>query len=321
MLLPESEDAQHSMNGILTRRSFLKCSIAGIASLSMSVHSLRPSLAHAMQAPMGLRVNFLPPLYCIAYIDPEIPEQANQEAVIARYPLAIVPQSVRPAHISWRDRIKQLNPNILMLGYQMVIEQTTVPGPGHDKLREVKESWATYPNGFSPTVGRRKPRRLFDPRKPEWQQAFLKACRTTLESYPYDGLFLDQCSIFEIAHPVPSIKSEMREAIQNVLLKLRQEYPRVILIGNSSYNWKGLNGELNEGNSRRIAVELARFEDHARPTMNMYLSRLRHPDDIQTVQKQMALTHARGGFYGASVNYQRVLWFELFDKVMAGYKT
>lgn len=317
---------QQLISESLSRRSFLLRSMAGISGLVLGSLSPSPSIA---QLPQMLRpltgptesTSRLPPLFCTAYVNPEIPEQANQEAVIARYPLVIVPQSDRPAHKRWRDRIKELNPKILILGYQMVAEQTTVPGPGHDKLRDTTDAWAVHPGGFYPTIdpGNGQRRRLFDLRKQEWQQAFLNACRETLESYPYDGLFLDQCSVFEITHPIPSVKTDMRQALQNTLIRLREDYPHTIFIGNSSHNWQGLNGELNEGNPSRIAAELAPFDGHVQPAMDMYVSRLRHPNDIETVKKEMILVHKQGGLYGASVTYQQVLWFDVFNKIIEQY--
>lgn len=316
---------QQLMNESLSRRSFLLRSMVGLSGLALS--SLSPSLSSSqalgsLTGPVESSLR-IPPLFCIAYVNPEIPRQANQEGVIARYPLAIVPQSDRPAHVRWRDRIKELNPKIIMLGYQMVAEQTTVPGPGHDKLRDTTDAWAVYPGGFYPTIdpGNGQRRRLFDIRKQEWQQAFLNACRATLESYPYDGLFLDQCSVFEITHPIPSVKTAMRQALQSTLLRLREEYPNTIFIGNSSYNWEGLNGELNEGNLSRVPTELAPFDGHAQPAMDMYVSRLRHRNDVETVKKEMTLVYKQGGVYAASVTYQQVLWFDLFDKVMKSYNT
>ncbi len=322
--MPRPRHGEHlNIDTALSRRTFLQCSMAGLASLAVGSRGLMPSTSQALNAPTDVRVGArVPPLFCIAYVDPEISAQADQEATIARYPLAIVPQSVRPAQMRWRDRIKELNPKILMLGYQIVIEETMVPGPGHDQIRRAQNSWCVYPGGHKPTVDvgtSRRNLRLFDPRQVEWQEAFLNACRATLESYPYDGLFLDQCSVFEKAHPFPNIKAEMRQALQITLLRLRQEFPTVLLIGNSSFNWQGLNGELNEGRARNLMNELAPFEGHAKPTMEMYHSLLRHPNDIETVEREMALAHSRGALYGASVNYQQIPWFDLFDQVMAKY--
>ena len=314
-------DRDRLLQSELSRRALLKYSIAGLAGLAFGTQTLQTLQAAGVpQAPSSLRVGPPPPLFCIAYIDPDIPSHANQESLIARYPLTLVPQDMRSTHVKWRDRIKHLNPKISMLGYQVVIEETTVPGPGHEVLRSVKDSWCTYPGGYQPTV--REPRnfRIYDPRKPEWQESFLAACRATLQSYPYNGLFLDQCSVFEKAHPLSAVKAEMRQALQVTLLRLRREFPGIILIGNSSYNWQGLNGELNEGQPKKMLEELAPFDGHAQPTMDLYESILKNPNDIETVRREMALAHSQGAYYSAAVDAQHVLWFDAFDEVMTQYR-
>lgn len=310
----------------LSRRTLLKYLISGLAGLalgSQTLQTLSAQGAGSLLAPSNLRVDGQPPLFCIAYIDPDIPSQANQESLIARYPITLVPQDMRATHVQWRDRIKQLNPNIVMLAYLVVIEETTVPGPGHDRMRLVKDAWCVYPGGFHPTVRvGSSPRdfQIFDPRKVVWQEAFLEACRITLQSYPYDGLFLDQCTVYEKAHPFPGVKAEMRQAVQITLLRLRQEFPHKIFVGNSKYNWQGLNGELNEGRPESLSSEVAPFAGHVQPTMNFYNTILKDPNDIELVKREMALAHSLGTYYSAAVNYQHVLWFEVFDEIMTRYK-
>jgi len=46
-----------------------------------------------------------------------------------------------------------------------------------------------------------------------------------LASYAFDGLFLDNCTVFQIANPLPSVHAEMIAALQRVLIALRQEFP------------------------------------------------------------------------------------------------
>jgi len=323
-MLHHMNDRDHFLQSELSRRALLKYSIAGLAGLAFGSQILQTSqAAGAPQTPTNLRVDSPPPLFCIAYIDPDIPSHANQESLIARYPLTIVPQDMRSTHVQWRNRIKHLNPKISMLGYQMVIEETTVPGPGHEVMRSVKDSWCIYPGGYHPTVQVEPgPRdfRIFDPRKPEWQESFLAACRATLQSYPYNGLFLDQCTVFEKAHLLATVKAEMRQALQVTLLRLRREFPGIILIGNSSYNWQGLNGELNEGRSEKMLEELAPFNGHVKPTMDLYQSFLKDPNDIERVKREMALAHLQGAYYSAAVDYQHVLWFDVFDEVIQQFK-
>ena len=145
--------------------------------------------------------------------------------------------------------------------------------------------------------------RIFDPRKVEWQEAFLEACRITLQSYPYDGLFLDDCTVFDIADPLPTVRAQVRQALQVTLLRLRQEFPHAIVIGNSSYNWQGLNGELNEDRPESLLAEVAPFAGHVQPTMDLYGTILKDPNDIERVKWERALAHSLGTCYSAAVNY------------------
>jgi hypothetical protein len=261
------------------------------------------------------------PLFCLAYITPDAPGQGGQEPLVARYPLAIVPQDDRDQFRKWRDEIRNMNADIVFLAYQMVHEETTVPGPGHDELRRTRNSWCLYPGGFQPFTswGERR-HRLYDPRTPEFAECFLRACRAVLHSYPYGGLFLDNCTIFPIAHPLPSVRSEMREALQRVLLRLRDEFPDVLIVGNSSENWKGLNGEMNEGRPEQMESELRHFDGHALPNMDMYQTVLRSAGDIETVRHDMRKVFQLGAFYGANVESTHVLWFDDFDKVLDEYR-
>ena len=262
------------------------------------------------------RITSIPPLFCTAYITPDAPGQEGQESLVAKYPLALVPQDHRMHFRKWRDRVKRIHPEIVLLGYQIVIEETTVPGPGHDELRKIVNSWATYPNGFVPTVGPlSKRRRIFDPRTEEWQEGFLTACQATLASYPYEGLFLDQCTIFRKSHPSRQEKVKMEVALQKALVELRKEFPNKLFVGNCRDNWQGLNGEMVEGR-KASPEELRRISGHILPKLDLFASRLMHDNDIATVKRDMTFAHANHAFYGASVDYQHVLWFDIFDEVV-----
>lgn len=261
------------------------------------------------------------PLYCLAYITPDAPGQGGQESLVARYPLAIVAQDDREAWRKWRDKIRSINPAIAFLAYQMVHEETFVPGPGHDQLRRAANSWCRYLNGFQPfTSWANQRHRLYDPRNPEFQECFLSACRAVLRSYPYDGLFLDNCTVFPIADPAPSVRSEMRESLQAVLLKLRMEFPDALIIGNSSFKWKGLNGEMTENRPTDMRRELQPFDGHVSPNMDMYQTYLREAGDVETVRRDMREVLQLGAFYGACVDAEHILWFAEFDEVINAFK-
>ena len=260
------------------------------------------------------------PLFCLAYITPDAPGQGGQEAMVARYPVAIVPQDIRNVFRKWRDDVRAINPNIVLLAYQMVHEETLVPGPGHDELRKAVHSWCRYPNGVEPfTFWGNRQHRLYDPRTPEFADCFLRACRAVLRSYDYDGLFLDNCTIFAIADPDAAVRAAMRQALQTILLELRRELPDALIVGNSSENWVGLNGEMNEGRPKALQSELKPFSGHTSPSMDMYQSILTRADDTETVRREMNETLKLGAFYGANVNSQHILGFDDFDQVMEKY--
>ena len=309
------------------RRRFLHCAAAGAAAaLSGSVAFAATEIAAAppsrSAASAASRLRNAPRFFCTAYITPDAPGQSGQEATVARYPLALVPQDTRAAFVQWRDRVRQLNPGIVLLGYQIVIEETLDPGPGNDELRKLtaNSSYCVYPGGYVPTVpvapGPRQ-MRIFDPRAREWQEQFLRACRAVVSSYPYDGLFLDQCTVYTKAHPLPGVREEMRSALQATLLRLRAEYPDTIIVGNSSFHWAGLNGELNEARPADVANELRPFAAHAAPEVQLVQTLVKNPADRQTMLEQMQAAHARGAFFGAGVDYQHILPFELLSAVAA----
>ncbi|MHB8453965.1 MAG: hypothetical protein ACYDDO_04545 [Acidiferrobacterales bacterium] len=313
----------------ISRRKFLLSCAGAIAGLAGSTTASFGTQGLAISAMSGSPPAIgasgrkpIAPLFCTAYITPDAPGQGGQEAAVARYPLAIVPQDNSASYRTWRNKVKSLNPDIILLGYQVVIQRPEATGPGNDILRK-SENYCVYPWGTTPTVPGEYPgakAKIYDPRSPQWQNAFLSACRTTLASYPYDGLFLDQCTVFVKAYPFPQVRQEMRAALQATLTALRMEFPNVILVGNSSYSWDGLNGEMDEGRPDDMAMEFAPFPGHASPRIEMYQSILKRSDDIAKVEREMTLAHSYGAFYGAAVNSQHVLWFDIFDSVIASYR-
>ncbi|MBE1427378.1 hypothetical protein H4684_004072 [Desulfomicrobium macestii] len=315
-------DSKSILSAKISKRNFIKIIAGSVLSIStsnnlFSYNKIQESKNSLPFYPQNLDI---PPIFCIAYISPNVEDQKNQEHIVAKYPLVIVPQDQRYDFIRWRDKVKSINPDIKMLAYHMVIEETDVPGPGHDKLRKVKDSWCVYPGGLVPMVDA-VPRkmRIFDPRKSEWRSCFLDGCRATLSAYPYDGLFLDQCSVFVKSNPFPGVRDEMRRAIQDVLLQLRKEFPNMLLIGNSRYSWSGLNGEMNEFRLNEIERELRKYPGHSLPRVELVQTYLKHSNDINTIVKEMSIVHAHGGFYGTCVKAQQVLWFEEFDQVIRSY--
>ena len=305
----------------MSRRSFLNLSLGSMAGMTLGLQA-DAQTSNSQQLIAIPQKTFIPPLFCTAYITPDAPGQGGQEAMVAKYPLANVAQDDNVVFRRWRDKVKSLNPDILMLGYQVVIQETKVPGPGHQRLSRVKNSFCSYPGGMVPTVPGAFPgdtSRIYDPRTAVWRTAFLDACNDTLASYPYDGLFLDQCTVFFKASPLPWVREEMLVALRETLLELRKAHPNIIIVGNSSYNFAGLNGEMNEGRPNDLQKEMAPFAGHVPPRIEMMQTMLRYANDINTVKREMAIAHAYGAFYGACVDGSHVLWFDEFDAVIAAF--
>ncbi len=267
----------------------------------------------------------VPPLFCVAYIDPGIDSQKQQEGRVARYPMAIVPQDDREHFVAWRDKVREINPDIKLFGYQMVIEETTVPGPGHEVLRRADRAWIKFPGGYAPVVtqklcdGRTRDYRIFDPRVKQWQDLFIESCLTTLESYSYQGLFLDQCTIFNKAAPVSSMKEEMIDALNVTLSNLRKEVGNKILIGNSSLSWTALNGEMNESRPEDMYDEFNENVQHYKPRVEMYMNRISSEKARMTISSMFERAIKYKAYFGVSENYQTVKWYDEFDKVLDRY--
>jgi hypothetical protein len=269
-----------------TRRAFLGSGLAALAMLQApgSVAAATPALAKA------------PPIFCTAYVNPLKPDQAGQEPIVARYPLALVPQDMRSAFRQWRDDIRRINPAIVLLAYQNVITESLVPGPGHDVMRRRISTWCRYPTGYLPVMpGTTERRRIVDPRGPEFAPALIEACRATLAAYPFQGLFLDNCTIYRLAD--------------------------AIIVGNGRYDFAGLNGEMNEDRTLELPRETRPFAGHVDPRVELFLLRIESPDDRRKAATGLQLAAQVGASFGVAVDYQHVLWFDFFDQAMAGYRS
>lgn len=311
-----------TIEGKTSRRAFSAQALALGAGLSAGGLRLASGVESTQQPrSWQSRLVAAPRLFCIAYVTPDAPGQGGQEARVARYPLAIVPQDRRTAQLRWRDKVRSLNPNIVMLGYQMTIEETTVPGPGHDVLRRVQDCWTVQPNGqaLSVAIGSLdKKRRVYDPRKSEWQEGFVAACRATLRSDPFEGLFLDQCTVYDNAHPDKAVRDEMRRGIQDALTELRRSEPHALIVANSAFSFTGVNGELNEGRPRDYAAELAPHPGLAAPRVDLAHVMVESDADRRALKSRMRSAHDYGAYFGAARDYQHVEWydeFELFARV------
>jgi len=280
----------------------LRLALAGDPSSASSARSWQRRLATA------------PKLFCLAYITPDAPGQGGQEPTVARYPLAVMGQERRAAALRFRGRIRELNPEIVTLGYQMTIEENTVPGPGHDLLRQLAGCWVQDgSDAFTVTVSPGKKRRVYDTRRREWQDKFVQACLTTLEADPYDGLFLDQCTVYSAASPDRAVRDDMKAGIQAALTELRRQAPDALIVANSSFSFDGVNGELNENRPRDYAAELAPYNGHAHPSAELAYFMIKSDGDRRDLKERMQAVQRYGAYFGAGRDYQHVEWYEEFD--------
>ena len=313
----------------MTRRDFLAASSAALLTPMGMAAPIPDILSPASNQPYadnslidwsyGMR-----PLFCIAYIDPGIKSQQGQERSVAKYPLALVPQDDRPHFRAWRKKVRQYNPNIKLLAYQMVIEETTVPGPGHDVYRNLKNVWVKYPGGYVPTVtyttnvGARK--KIFDPRNEMWREGFLKACEAVMNSDEYDGLFLDQCTVYQKAALTVDVRDQMLASLNHALNDLRVRMPRKILIGNSSSSFPALNGEMNESRPSNLAKETS--VDLQRRVPRLELFHYYHKQDYSEseIEAMFKLAISNRAFFGCSISAQSVRWLNYFDRILRDYR-
>jgi hypothetical protein len=305
------------MKPLIDRRAFAAAGLSA-AALALAATTTRAGVsleAAVAKATLRHAGKTVAPIYIVAYIEPD----SGQEALVARYPLAIVPQSIAPKYMRWRDTVRSLNPEIVLLGYQMTSLEpnSSGRGPGHDLMAHIQKSWVVSPGGTQPTV-ETPPRRLYDMRRDEWKAAFLDACSATLKSYPYDGLFLDQCSVFGAHAPnSPLLRGEMRDHLQGVLLELRNRHPNALIIGNSSYQWKGLNGAMSEDRNQFLRTELAPAPGQASPALNLGLMYLKEGiDNPARIEAYLIQTLSMGAFFTALHSTKRATWFPIFDRVL-----
>jgi hypothetical protein len=184
----------------------------------------------------------------------------------------------------------------------------------------VGDVWVRYPWGGTPTVNpvADQRMRIVDPRKPEWQSRFLDACAITLASDRYAGLYLDQCTVFSSAVPMPGERAEMIDALNSVLARLRARMPDVLLVANSSLSFPALNGELNENRPDDLAAE--QFGSHQAPEASLFQYLQPEPDASasQPQLREMArAAFANRCYFAVTDNYQRVHWPACLDELAA----
>ena len=287
------------------------------------------------------------PLMLTAYIDAAQPAQQGQEATVAKYPLVVTGSTVTTLQNQWRATVKALNPDIKILGYVLGNERSTQFNPGRAIWQALPVSPAVecnfiynglthyptltnLPGGF----------RLFDYRYSGYTQALIDVIGATINSQAgiYDGVFIDNCTVFTGAQPssyngyvgdshgvenypgAAAIRAEMLEALQETLTAARAAFPDIMILGNSSFNFTHINGEMNEGRPEDYAAELPSIPGQTLPGLNVGM--LLEPSGVSeaTIIAAMNTVHSYDGIFTYSRNFQHAEWFDFYDPIMAAWE-
>jgi hypothetical protein len=305
----------------MLRRTFLQGAGAVLAS------SLSPSVLSATSSNKSIIdwSNGIKPVYCLAYIDPANKLHRGQELEISKYPIAVIPQDNRVQFGQFRTKLKRLNKNQKILAYQLTLDENEIPGPGHDLIRKLKNSWLTLPGGIKASInvksaGVYKDFRIYDPRDLVFRQKFIEACKLLVNKNGFDGIFLDNCTIYGMYSNIPILGNELMNALQSLIDEVRIALPNTILIGNSRYNWNGLNGEMNEGRPSELPKEVAGFSGHASPQINMYHYYMKNSNDLINAEQNFRWALENQCFFGTGINNQTIKYYNFFDKILSEYQ-
>lgn len=245
-------------------------------------------------------------LFCIAYLDALLPAHNAlvQALTIAKYDLAIVPLMTRKESVlPWLNVVRATNPLLKLLAYvQVATEDKTHSVSGDVQLQ-------AHPNAWLPGLLYNS-RRYADYRSSAWQDSFLSACDATLNTYPVEGLFLDNCAVWGGHVRFQNDGPLQAEALQSVITELRDRHPGIVLIGNTSDKWTHLNGELNENRQATYSIELQSSYRHTTPEMK--LAHI-YSDDPVAITVAYEQAKSFGAWFGASPSAQNVKWYPCFD--------
>lgn len=304
----------------MERRTFLKATGAALISSVINESSAAIVQKTKIEWSQGMK-----PLYCLAYIDPLNKLHKNQEQFIARYPITVIPQDSQASYFQFRNRLRKLNPDQKVLAYQVVLDENELRGPGHERIRKLNNSWLELPGGVVPTInvksgGKYKEFRLYDPRDPLFRSEFVESCKTMVNKNGFDGIFLDNCTIYARFASVPFWGDELKAALQQLILEVRDALPNAILIGNSRYNWDGLNGEMNEGRPNELAQEMTSYPGHVEPAISFYHYYMKNNNDVIEAEKHLKLAIENQCFFGTGINAQTIKWYPFFDSILSKYE-
>lgn len=315
-----------------TRRRFIKQLAAGSMMLSLPelVNSATSPATPLLQTAQSTNKKLIywsmgmKPVFCTAYIDPGVKSHQNQEAYVAKYPMALVSQDNRDVCYAWNDSVKKLNPAIKLLAYQAVAEETgkNVPGVGNAILRETlgDSAWLRTDMGqYATYTWDGITLRIYDYRNPKWQKAFLDACTGILKGYPFAGLFLDQTYVWSGLGLSQAVRAELYSAIRDTIVKLRLLHPDKLIIANSDQTWNGLNGEMNETRYNDLEQETKLYKGHSKPRIELFQYLMKDQNDTVRAAEMFRLALKNRAFFGVGVNYQTIRWYPFLDTILSEY--
>lgn len=276
------------------------------------------------------RLSGKPHIFAIDYIQPnQLTSGQGDEPVIAKYPLVITgetyaTQTPMKTHL---DTVRSLNPNIVMIGYLMLLEDAlpVSSGPGYDAMRYLETIESAYLhdiNGHRLYVPGESGVAYFDPSSTDVRSAVLAAVKAVLTAYPFDGIFLDNYDVQDAmvldtagyqylgtSGQVwdPTNYAAKLAAMTSMATMIRGAFPTILIEANGDNAFPPFNGELVEGQISRVASQAAAIPGRVVPFMPLFLDQVSGPTDT-LIATDMAEVQALGAWYGASVTYQQVIW-------------
>lgn len=244
----------------------------------------------------------------------------GSEKAIARFPLVVLSQTTHSTFSSAsKDLIRSYNPGIILLGYQVLSEEVdrATPGPGEAIMWALRTANPdlymrdSVTGDDTGTITLNGSAKLYDYRKPQWQNGIIAALDAMLVDYPYDGFFLDNCTVFNAHNPTPSVRAATLTALRVFIRDVvRPRYPNLIIIGNSGDSpFEGLNGELNEDRPTDYAAELPSSSNHTLPEIKL-AHRLTSSNSTFATAAASASSYGTHVFVGAGPDYNAPYWYD-----------
>ncbi len=237
--------------------------------------------------------------FCLAYGNGTSP--AADAATAAQFPLIITAQSAGQEYMAWRDQVKAISPTALILAYHQTAFQQAGDGPGYVTMAVQAAAAQLAQTMVPPDTGH-----MYNYLDASYKAAYLEAIAAVMASWPYDGVFLDNFTVWlgstvgQIGTHTcdPVIRSQMFTALQDIILTLRRWYPnKIIITNNAGARYFGSNGGMTENDVTRMA-ELAPFNGQAYPNMNLFYLNPVPNDDMPAISIVAAQALSFGAYFG-----------------------